>query len=52
MILEKKIAMKVPRNENMRTDPMFFMKGFFCILYPDSKMIGGRSSIMKRDTKC
>ena len=27
---------------------MFLKNGFFCILYPDSKIMGGSSNIMKR----
>jgi len=50
--LEKNIAMNVPAKEYISTVPIFLINGFFYILYPLSKIIGGRSRIMKRLTKC
>ena len=44
--------MKVPRKENMRTLPMFLKKGFLSMLYPLSKMIGGKSININKLTKC
>ena len=46
------MAMKVPKKENMSTDPKFLKNGFFCILYPLSKIIGGSSNIINKLTKC
>jgi hypothetical protein len=46
------IATNVPKNENIITVPIFLKNGVFCILYPDSKIIGGSKTIMKRLTKC
>lgn len=42
------IAMNVPINEYDSTDPMFLANGFFYMLYPDSKIIGGSRRIMNR----
>ena len=50
MLLEK-MAIKVPMKLNIRIVPMFLKKGFFCILYPLSKMMGGSNKIMNRLTK-
>ena len=45
------MAIKVPRKEYASTDPTLRKKGFFCMLYPDSKMMGGSRRIMNKVTK-
>jgi len=52
MKLVVKTAMNVPKKEYIRTDPAFFMKFFLFMLYPDSKMMGGRRRITKIPEKC
>lgn len=42
------IAMKVPKKLYINTVPMFLKKGPFCMLYPLSKIIGGRRRIMNK----
>ena len=49
--LVENTAIKVPKNEYIRIEPAFFMKYFLFILYPDSKMIGGRSKMTKMPLK-
>ena len=44
IMLENRMAMNVPTNEYISTLPKFLKKGPFCMLYPDSKMIGGSSN--------
>ena len=40
-------AIKVPKKLYISTDPPFFKKNFLFILYPDSKIIGGKSKTTK-----
>ena len=49
---EVKIAMKVPKKEKASTVPKFAKKDVLFMLKPDSKIIGGKSRIMKRFPKC
>lgn len=51
IIEEAKIAINVPRKLYAKIVPMFLKKGFFFILYPDSKIIGGSKIIKKRELK-
>ena len=48
MTEEEKIAMNVPRKEYASTVPKFLKKGFLFMLYPDSKMMGGRRRSQER----
>ncbi len=41
------IEMNVPAKLNNKIVPIFLKKGFFLMLYPDSKMIGGSKIIRK-----
>lgn len=50
--LVENTAMNVPKNEYISTVPPFFMKYLLFILYPDSKIIGGKSKITKIPEKC
>ena len=51
MMLVDMIAMNVPKKANIKIVPMFLKNGFFCMLYPDSKIIGGKSRIINKVTK-
>ena len=46
------MAMNVPRKLKAITVPMFLKKGYFYMLYPPSKMIGGSNKIMNKLLKC
>jgi len=45
------MAMNVPINAYINTEPIFLKNGFLFMLYPLSKIIGGRSKIMNKFTK-
>ena len=52
IMLENRMAMNVPTKEYINTLPKFLKKGPFCMLYPDSKMIGGSSNSINSLLKC
>jgi len=49
---EAKMARKVPIKLYAKIAPIFLKNGFFFILYPDSKIIGGSSRIKNNSVKC
>jgi len=48
MKADDKIAINVPKKLYTAIVPIFLKKGFFYILYPDSKMIGGSRRSMNK----